>query len=516
MARPRLALLALALAGLGALLALLRPWETSLERLARRAPRTGVKVLLVGIDGASFRVLDPLLAAGRLPTFAALRARGASGVLRSENPMISPALWTTIATGRPRREHGITGFLVPEPGRRRGRLVSSDDRATLALWNLASALGRSVGFFGWWATWPAEPVNGWMVSDRMTRERWVEFAAGGQEDRLTFPEALAGELRPLVVDPLALPMAAVDRLVALDAAERAELAAATRPLFGHGLSVFKFAFASQLSYERMALHLLGRRQPDLAGVFLVANDPVSHTFWHYYEPEAYPGVEPRRAARLGRLVPALAEHNDSYLEELLGRLDPATVVIVVSDHGFQASGKLPLEKPPPEGFTAAAAAGAAAPELIAVGQSGKHHLDGLFMAAGGPIRPGVRVEATLYDVAPTVLALLGLPVPADLPGRVLEEAIDPAFLARHPVRRIDSYETLVDRAALRSGAPSLRTGRGQAGAAALAGLHPMSPPRHRENCLARLLPFRPSDDPRQGSWRERHGGLRCGSCPPQP
>jgi len=451
--RPLLLALTLALAGLAALVAVRRPWESPLERLARQAPTTGVKVLLVGIDGASFRVLDPLLAAGRLPAFASLRERGASGVLRSENPMISPALWTTLATGRPRREHGITGFLVPEPGRKRGRLVSSDDRRTLALWNVASALGRKVGFVGWWATWPAEPVNGWMVSDRLTRERWNEFAGGRQEERLTYPGALAAELRPLIVDPLAPPMRVVDRLVALEGSERAEFEAAARPLFGHGLSVFKFAFCSQLSFERMALHLLGQGQPDLAGVFLVANDPVSHTFWHFYEPEAFAGVEGQGAGRLGRLVPGLAEHNDSYLAELIRRIDPETVVMVVSDHGFQASGKLPSQKPPaPELFTGPAAASAAMDGMIAVGQSGKHHLDGLFLAAGGPIRRGVRIEATLYDVAPTVLALLGLPVPADLPGRVLEEAIDPAFLARHPVRRIASYETLIDRAALRGAA----------------------------------------------------------------
>src|SRR5688572_33217986 len=101
MGRPRVLLLTLALALLAGWIAVRRPWESPLERLARQAPTTGVKVLLVGIDGASFRVLDPLLAAGRLPAFASLRERGASGVLRSENPMISPALWTTIATGRP-------------------------------------------------------------------------------------------------------------------------------------------------------------------------------------------------------------------------------------------------------------------------------------------------------------------------------------------------------------------------------------------------------------------------------
>jgi predicted AlkP superfamily phosphohydrolase/phosphomutase len=116
--------------------------------------------------------MDPLLAAGRLPRFKSLIERGARGILRSENPTASPALWTTIVTGRPRAQHGISGFLVREHGRKRGRLVASGDRKTLALWNIASALGRRVGFVGWWASWPAEAVDGWIVSDRATRERW--------------------------------------------------------------------------------------------------------------------------------------------------------------------------------------------------------------------------------------------------------------------------------------------------------------------------------------------------------
>ena len=70
---------------------------------------------------------------------------------------------------------------------------------------------------------------------------------------------------------------------------------------------------------------------------------------------------------------------------------------------------------------------------------------GVFIASGGPIRKGVEVRATILDVTPTVLAILGLPVADDMPGRVLEEILEPAHLERFPVRRIDSYETLFER-----------------------------------------------------------------------
>ena len=429
-----------------------------LQRLVLRTRPTNVKVLVVGIDGATFRVINPLLAQNALPNFRKLMDTGAHGVLRSEHPMASPALWTTIATGRARKDHGIEGFVVfkaPEKPRR-GVLVGSADRKTLALWNIVGPFARDVGFLGWWASWPAEPVNGWIVSDRFTRERWNEWLGRKKREHTAYPAALMHELQALIVEPSDPPMDEIDKLVTLSPGERAEFLAAKKPVFGHGLSVFKYAYCSQRSYEKMALQLLAQRQPDLTGLFLVANDPVSHCFWHFYEPSEYPqGVDPEKAARLGQLVPNFYRHNDLYLGALLAQVSPETVVFVVSDHGFEASRQLPLLKVAPNLFEGPEAERAAMNGMIAVGQSGKHHVEGVLIAAGGPVRRGVAVNATQYDIAPTVLALLGLPVPRDMPGRVLDEILDPAFLAAHPVRQIPSYEPLIDRKAVLAAAEAL-------------------------------------------------------------
>ncbi len=447
---PRRFLIAVALLASMAAGASLVYWLslTPLQRLVMRTRPTHLKVLIVGIDGATFGVINPLLAQRALPNFQRLMDTGAHGVLRSENPMASPALWTTIATGRTRSDHGIEGFVVstvPEKTRR-GVLVGSADRKTLALWNIVGPFGKQVGFLGWWASWPAEPVAGFIVSDRFTRERWNEWLGRNKREQTAYPAALTQELQPLIVEPSDPPMDEIDKLVTLSPAERSELLAAKKPVFGHGLSVFKYAYCSQRSYEKMALRLVAQRQPDLTGLFLVANDPVSHCFWHFYEPDAFAaGVDPEKAARLGQLVPNFYRHNDAFLGELLGQLSPETVVFVVSDHGFEASRRLPALRAAPNLFEGPEARRAAMNGVIAVGQSGKHHIEGILIAAGGPIRRGVRVKATHYDIAPTVLALLGLPVPRDMPGRVLDEILDPAFLAAHPVGRIPSYESLIGR-----------------------------------------------------------------------
>ena len=149
--------------------------ETLGDLVARTRP-ADTRVLIVGIDGATFSVIDSLLAEGALPTFERLIANGVRAPLRSEAPTISVAVWNSIATGKRPAEHGITNFRArnPETGKLTGRLVSSNERKTLALWNLLGPFGKTTGVVAWWASWPAEPVDGWIVSDRMARGRRSE------------------------------------------------------------------------------------------------------------------------------------------------------------------------------------------------------------------------------------------------------------------------------------------------------------------------------------------------------
>ncbi len=422
---------------------------------ALESQETGVKILLVGIDGATFAVLDPLLANGELPTFGRLIEQGARAQLLSDRPMKSPALWTTVSTGRDRKQHGVESFTSMVEGSDVPVLANATMRRALTVWDMLGAAGRSVGVVGWWATWPAEPVRGWLVSDRMTRSRWSEWSDGVKQDGLTYPAELADELLPLIVDPLDPPMDEVRKIIDLDASDEAEFRGATRPIRAHGLSVLKFALSTQLTYERITDHMLAKGQPEFAAIFLIANDAVSHNFWHYHQPDRFEGVDPRRLARLAPVVSNVYRRNDDYLASLLGRVDDSTVTIVISDHGFRASGKLPStgdRKRLRGAFTEEFSEDEDGLEVVTVGQSGIHHPEGIFIASGGPIVAGSSTEATLIDLAPTLLALMGLPVPEDLPGRVLTEIVDPAFLERFPIRTVPSYERLIDRDALRAGA----------------------------------------------------------------
>jgi len=127
----------------------------------------------------------------------------------------------------------------------------------------------------------------------------------------------------------------------------------------------------------------------------------------------------------------------------MSQLDPDTVVLLVSDHGFRAAPGVPPRVSAADYEELRLEA--LRRDQVAVGQSGRHDREGVLLAAGGPIVSGAAVNAKLVDVVPTILALLGVGVPEDLPGRVLREMIDPAFLDRHPPRTVASCEGRVPR-----------------------------------------------------------------------
>ena len=127
---------------------------------APAAPASHPKVAIFGVDGATFDVIDPLIAQGKLPHLAALIERGARCVLHSDIAEgSSPVLWAHLATGVRKAEHGITGFTHQVDGKQ--ALLTSQDRRVPAIWNMVDTRGGSVGVIGWWNTWPLCPLGAW-------------------------------------------------------------------------------------------------------------------------------------------------------------------------------------------------------------------------------------------------------------------------------------------------------------------------------------------------------------------
>jgi len=189
---------------------LIRRRATESARALARPPRG--PVILIGWDGADWRIIRPLLAAGRMPHLARLMARGAFSELRSYDPMFSPLIWTTIATGKPPTEHGIADFVVKDVASGARRPITSDFRKVKALWNVFSDFGRDSAWIGWWASYPAERTQGTIVSDVLV----ASLLSGGVDKAVKIPgiatpEGFLEKHKDLLVPWTALTRADVER-----------------------------------------------------------------------------------------------------------------------------------------------------------------------------------------------------------------------------------------------------------------------------------------------------------------
>jgi hypothetical protein len=392
-------------------------------------------LLVVGLDGLEWSVLLDLLAEDELPGIAALIERGAAGLLTTLEPTSSPVVWTSIATGKRPERHGIRGF-VRKDDRGRRTLYTSADRTTKAIWNIASDYGRSVCTIGWWMTYPVEPIHGTMVAQTNTLPKLHSIWKG----RLL--KGVPGQVHP--------PERQNEVMRILEASE-AGLDALRDEVFGsfpHPLGPFEemfwekagWAFRADATYRRIALELLRKDEPcELMLVYLGGTDVVGHFFWRYYQPELFtPSPEPEQVENFGTVVRDYYVFADRVVSELVEAAAPDTSVFVVSDHGM-----LPAPEP-------------ANPLVELAGVSGQHGgaPPGVLIAAGPAIRsaPTERPPAQLrredlptlgsvLDLAPTLLALLRIPVGRDMEGEVLTHLLAEEIAALEPPPPVATHDT---------------------------------------------------------------------------
>jgi len=388
---------------------------------------TGVHLLLIGLDGADWQIADPLIKAGKLPNLARLRSEGAWADLKSAVPTLSPLLWTSIATGKTPDQHGIIDFLVVDPRTGRKVPIASTFRKTRALWNIFSEAGRTVDFIGWWATWPAESVKGHIVSDRLAYSLFGYRSRPEDQVGLVSPPSLLDAIGPLRVSEDAITLDDLRRFAPFTKAEleaaRAKVVADPDQAYSDPLNHLVRILASTRTYHAIALKLLREDHPDLLSVYFQGIDEVCHRFAQYIPPRPS-WVDSAEYAKYHDVVTRFYEYQDGLIGELLEAAGPDTTVIVTSDHGFLNGSDRPDF--PPDVET----------------KAGKwHRLYGVYLMKGPHVTPGRIDPVSIYDLAPTLLYLSGLPVPADMKGRAVLDPIDAAFQRRYPLTTVATYET---------------------------------------------------------------------------
>ena len=374
------------------------------------------RVLLLGLSGADWSLLRPLVDGGRLPTIAGLIDRGAVGGLRSLQPQFEPLLWTSAATGRRADAHRVLDVgLVRSDGQ--AEPLSSLNRRSPALWHLAADSGYESVVVNWPVTFPAEPIRGVCVSDAFFRLAGDPSGLLVPPDSAVSPRSMNSELQELRLSPA--------RLGADELQFFAEPAGRSDPMVAR-LAV---RLAEQISVHGVAMELVDRRDWRLMMLRWDLINALGPEFMACHPPQLA-WVPDEAFARYRNAMNHAAIYLDHQLGRLLERVPEDTGVMLFSERGLLADSQRPVS----------------AEVAARTGGQPWYRDHGVLVAAG----PGIDAEADLQgagllDLAPTVLHWLGLSLPDGFEGRVLAEAFEapeaPALSGRpaSPIERLGGH-----------------------------------------------------------------------------
>lgn len=374
-------------------------------------PPSRPRLLLLGWDAADWNLIHPFIAEGDMPALAGLMERGVWGNLASLQPMVSPMLWTTIATGHTADRHGVLGFTEPNENGEGLRPWSSLTRRSKALWNILMQHGWHTSTVGWWASHPAEPLSGVVVANT------IMDTSAGPGGALTAPPGcihpaekvkaftnccmLAQEVTKEHILPF------VPRAIEVDQDK------------DRRLSNIAELLSCCVTIQSAATRIMEGEPWEFLAVYFDGIDHFGHSFMPWHPPQMA-HISDADFHLYKDVVRGAYKFHDMMLERLLQLAGPETNIILCSDHGFLSGPHRPLANPNDP----------AGPTLW-------HRDMGVLVMAGPDVQRGARIYgASLLDIAPTVLALAGLPAGKDMPGRVLEDVLTSDW----PRERIPTWE----------------------------------------------------------------------------
>jgi predicted AlkP superfamily phosphohydrolase/phosphomutase/tetratricopeptide (TPR) repeat protein len=369
------------------------------------------KVLLIGWDAADWKIATPLIDQGLMPNLDDFIDHGVIGNLATLNPILSPMLWNSIATGKRPDKHGILGFMEPDTQTGGVRPVSSTSRKVKAIWNVLTQKSFRTHVLGWFAGHPAEPINGVSVSDIYPYATAPLDRPWPMPPGTVHPESLAATLQEFRMHPAEVQPSAILPFIPNAAKIDQEK--------DKHLESFAKILAENLSIHNAATWILETQPWDFMAVYYNGIDHFCHAFMHFHPPRME-GVPEETFEIYKDVVSSAYRFHDMMLGRLLQLAGPDATVMLVSDHGFHSDHLRPRSIPKEP-----------------AGPAVQHRQFGIVCIRGPHIQKDERIYgATLLDVTPTILTLFGLPVGEDMDGRVLVQAFDEA----PRVERIPSWE----------------------------------------------------------------------------
>ena len=264
------------------------------------------KVVVIGLDAATWTVIRPWMAEGKMPNLAKLMKAGVSGALESILPPITPPAWTSFMTGKNPGKHGIFHFVETEHGGYAMNYANATSRRSQTVWKLLNDAGYSVGTMNIPFTYPPERLNGFQISGMDTPSE-------------TSPFIHPPELREELVEHLGGIQLDIRFLGAMSNDERRNQVLAEMKQMDE-------------QWTKAALYLLENHPQDVMMFVFMSIDTVQHYFWQHMDKDHFIH-DPKLAPKFGDAVRNVYERLDAAAGQIIDRLPPETTVFVVSDHG---------------------------------------------------------------------------------------------------------------------------------------------------------------------------------------
>jgi len=362
-------------------------------------------VVVIGVNGMEWDIIRPLLLQGEMPNLAKLIHEGVYGKLRTLPAPNCPKVYTTIATSTPPEQNGITGFLVG------GITANTNMLKEEPLWSVLSKHGITVGMANVPATFPVLPVNGYMVSGMLTRGKNCEDGVlcapklseveGGDA---VYPRSMVAELEKNVgdfyIDCARMPSA--DELKGKEAEVVNAWLAKVQTIREQQTKLFDY--------------LLTNHPTDFTMMVQSCEDRVGH--WLYPIQPFNAGYNPKVNSVRVNAFPDQYRALDKVLGTILRHTDDNTYVFIVSDHGIKPLRE--FEEDPHMHMDHGGTTPVIAKHDFADGDD----VPGSLIVVGPNIKHDVRLmglQASVFDIAPTILHIYGIPQPPQMKGHVLTE-----------------------------------------------------------------------------------------------
>ncbi|GAB4254359.1 MAG: hypothetical protein Kow0079_10570 [Vicingaceae bacterium] len=371
------------------------------------------KVLLIGWDAADWKIINPLIEKGEMPALEKMINNGVMGNITTLEPILSPMLWSSIATGKLADKHGVLGFTEPDPVTGGIKPISVTSRKVKAIWNILTQNKLKSNVVGWWPSHPAEPIDGVCVSNfypksnKPINEKW-EMAKG-----TIHPKKMEKELAAFRIHPAELTYAHI--LPFIPNLKKIDQEKDKR------INSFAKILAETATIQACGTYLMENTAWDFMAMYFDGIDHFSHGFMRYHPPKL-DKISNEDFEIYKDVVNGAYRFHDMMLEAVLNLIDENTTVILISDHGFHSDHLRPLALPQEP-----------------AGPAYEHRHHGIFCMMG----PNVKKDELIYgvsllDITPTILQIFGLPIGEDMDGKVLTQA----FEKLQPIKTIPSWEKI--------------------------------------------------------------------------